>query len=95
MTIPGFFLVLIIAILVRWLGTRLAPLLMPGGRLKTIAVGWVGGFAASWLNDAIWQFGPQVAGINPVAAAIGCSLFMLGLGIAPFVKLMLCRVKPS
>jgi len=95
MNIPGFFLMLTIAILVRWLGIKLVPLLMPGGRLKTIAVGWAGGFAASWVDGVLWQFGPQVTGINLVAAVIGCILFILGLGVAPFVKTMLGGVKPS
>ena len=95
MNIPGVFLMLTITVLVRWLGSKLLPLLMPGGRLKTVAVGWVGGFTASWLDGVLWQFGPRVAGINLVAAVIGCILLILGLGIAPFVKTMLWRVKPS
>ena len=95
MNILGFFLILTIAVLVRWLGSKLVPLLIPGGRFKTVAVGWAGGFAASWLDGILWQFGPQVAGINLVAAVIGCILLILGLGVAPFVKTMLWRVKPS
>ncbi len=95
MNIAGVFLILTIAIVVRWLGIKLVPLLLPGGRLKAVAVGWAGGLAASWLDSVLWQFGPQVAGINLVAAVIGCILFMLVLGIAPFVKIMLGGVKPS
>ena len=80
------------AILVRFIGTKLIPLLMPSGRLRTVALGWVGGFLASLADNILWQLGPQVVGISLVAALIGCGLFILGLGIAPFIKILLGRV---
>jgi len=88
-SILGFFLLLAIAIVVRLLGIKLAPLLMPSGRVRTVALGWLGGFLVSLLDKVLWQFGPEVAGISLVAATIGCILFILGLGIAPFVKILL------
>jgi len=91
-SVAGFFILLAIAILLRFIGNKLIPSVMPTGWLKTIALGWVGGFLGS-LVDSIWrQFGPEVAGINLVAAVIGCALFILFLGIAPFVKILLGKV---
>ena len=88
----GFFILLAIAILLRFIGYKLIPLVMPTGWLRTIALGGVGGFLGS-LVDSLWrQFGPEVFGINLVAAAIGCALFILLLGIAPFVKILLGKV---
>jgi len=80
------------AILLRFIGNKLIPSVMPTGWLKAIVMGWVGGFFGS-LVDSIWsQFGPEVAGINLVAAVTGCALFILFLGIAPFVKILLGKV---
>ena len=89
MNVAGFFILLTIAILLRLIGNRLAPLVMPRGWLRTIALGWVGGFLGSWVDSVLWQFGPEVAGINLAAAVIGCALAMLLLGIAPFIKILL------
>jgi len=89
MSVAGFFILLTIAILLRLIGNRLAPLVMPRGRLRTIALGWAGGFLGSWVDSVLWQFGPEVAGINLAAAVIGCALAMLLLGIAPFIKILL------
>ena len=89
MSVAGFFILLTIAILLRLIGNRLAPLVMPRGWLRTIALGWAGGFLGSWVDSVLWQFGPEVAGINLAAAVIGCALAMLLLGIAPFIKILL------
>ncbi len=92
MSIAGFFILLAIAILLRFIGHKLIPIAMPTGRLRIIALGWVGGFLGS-LVDSLWQkFGPEIAGINLVAAVIGCALFILFLGIAPFIKILLGKV---
>ena len=92
MSVAGFFILLAIAILLRFIGYKLIPLVMPTGRLRTIALGGVGGFLGS-LVDSLWrQFGPEVAEINLVAAVIGCALFILLLGIAPFIKILLGKV---
>jgi len=89
MSAAGFFILLTIAILLRLIGNRLVPLVMPRGQLRTIALGWAGGFLGSWVDSVLWQFGPEVAGINLAAAVIGCALVMLLLGIAPFIKILL------
>lgn len=90
--IAGFFILLAIAILLRFIGGKLIPLVMPTGWLRTIALGWVGGFLGSLVDSLLRQFGPEVAGINLVAAVIGCALFILFLGIAPFIKILLGKV---
>ncbi|MBA7696737.1 hypothetical protein ES703_105388 [subsurface metagenome] len=92
MSIAGFFILLAMAILLRFTGNKLVPLVMPTGRFRTIALGWAGGFLASWVDSILWQFGPQIAGINLVAAVIGCALFILLLGIAPFIKILLGKL---
>lgn len=93
MSVAGFFILLAIAILLRLIGHRLIPIVMPAGRIRIIALGWIGGFLGS-LADSFWsQFGPEIAGIYLVAAVIGCALFILFLGIAPFVKILLGKVQ--
>jgi uncharacterized membrane protein YeaQ/YmgE (transglycosylase-associated protein family) len=92
MSVVGFFILLAIAVLLRFVGNKLAPVVMPSGRLKTIGLGWVGGFFGSWLDSVLWQFGPEVAGINLVAAAIGCAVFILFLGLFPFIKILLGKI---
>ncbi len=92
MSVAGFFILLAIAILLRLIGHKLIPMAMPTGRLRTIALGWVGGFLGSLVDSLWWQFGPEVAEINLVAAVIGCALFILFLGIAPFIKILLGKV---
>jgi len=92
MSIAGFFILLAIAVLLRRIGNKLVPLVMPAGRLKVIALGWAGGFLGSWVDSVWWQFGPEVAGINLTAAALGCALFILFLGIAPFIKILLGKI---
>ncbi len=93
MSIAGFFILLAIAILLRLIGNKLVPVVMPTGLFRTIALGWAGGFLGSLGDSILWQFGPSVAGINLVAAAIGCALFTLFLGIVPFIEILLGRVK--
>ena len=88
----GFFILLAIAILLRFIGNKLISIVMPTGRLRIIALGWVGGFLGSLADSLWWQFGPEVARINLVAAVIGCALFILFLGIAPFIKILLGKV---
>ncbi len=92
MSVAGFFVLLAIAILLRFIGNKLIPLAMPTGRLKIIALGWVGGFLGSLVGSFLGQFGFEFAGINLVAAVIGCALFILLLGIAPFIKILLGKV---
>jgi uncharacterized membrane protein YeaQ/YmgE (transglycosylase-associated protein family) len=91
-SVLGFFLLLALAIAVRWLGVRLVPLLMPTGKIRTVALGWLGGFLASLLDKVLWKLGPEVFDISLVAAFIGCALFILALGVAPFVKILLGKM---
>ena len=92
MSIAGFFILLAIAILLWLIGNKLAPSIMPAGRFRTIALGWAGGLLGSWIDSVLWQIGPEVAEINLVAAVIGCAIFMLLLGIYPFVKILLGKI---
>ncbi len=92
MSIAGFFILLAIAILIRLIGNKLIPVVMPAGWLKTSILGWGGGFLGSWADNAWWQFGPQVVGINLVAAVIGGALFILLLGLYPFIKILLGKI---
>ena len=92
MSIAGFFILLAIAILLRFIGQKLIPIAMPNGRLKIIDLGWLGGFLGSLVDNFWGQFGPEVTGVNLVAAVIGCALFILFLGITPFVKILLGKL---
>lgn len=92
MIVAGFFILLAIAILLRLVGNKLVPVVMPSGRLRTIGLGWAGGFLGSLLDSVLWQFGPEVAGINLVAATIGCALFILFFGLFPFIRSLLGRI---
>ncbi len=92
MSVGGFFILLAMAILLRLIGNKLIPLVIPTGRLRTTALGWAGGFLGSLIDSIFWQFGPEVAGINLLAAVIGCAFFIFSLGIAPFIKILLGKV---
>ena len=87
--IGGLFLVLAIVIFIILIGNRLVPVIMPRGRWRIIAVGWIGGLAGSLIDSALWQLGPRVAEINLVAAFVSSALFILILGLFPFIKIML------
>ena len=95
LSIAGFFILLAIAVLLRFVGNKLVPMIMPDGRFRTIAMGWAGGFLGSWIDSALWQFGPEVAGINMIAAAIGNIIIMLLFGLYPFVKILLGKISPA
>ena len=92
MSVAGFFILLAIAVLLRLIGNKLAPVIMPTGRLRTIGLGWAGGFLGSLLDSVLWQFGPEVGGINLVAAAVGCALFILFYGLFPFIKIFMGKI---
>ena len=91
MSVAGFFLLLLIAILARVIGSRLIPVLMPKSRVKTVAVGFLGGLAGSLIDRFTIHFGPEVWEINIVAAIIGCVVFVFVLGIYPFVRILVRR----
>lgn len=89
MSVAGFFILLGIAIVLKWAGNRLVPLLIPGGRLKIVGAGWLGALAGSLLDRAFWRLGPEVSEIYITAAFAGCVVVYLVLGIAPFIRIML------
>jgi uncharacterized membrane protein YeaQ/YmgE (transglycosylase-associated protein family) len=91
-SVAGFFIILAIAILIRFIGFKLIPIIMPTGRIRTIALGWIGGFLGSLVDSFLRQVEPEVVGINLVAAVIGCTLSILFLGMAPFIKILLGKV---
>ena len=83
----GVLLLLAIAITVRFVGNKLIPIAMPTGRLRIIGVGLLGGLVGSLL----FQVGPWVVGVNLVGAILGAALFILLVGLFPFVKILLGR----
>ena len=89
MSLAGFFLLLAIVILLKLTGDRLMPVFMPGGRLKTVTLGWIGGLIGRSLLKVFWQTGPQIAEVNLIGAIIGAILFILFLGFFPFLKIMM------
>lgn len=89
MIIAGFFLLLAIAIAVRFLVKRLLPLALPKSRLKAIALGWLAGLAASLLERLLGPWEPEVAGVHMLAAFVGASVAIVGWGIWPFVAIFL------
>ena len=88
MSAPGFFLLVGLAIAVRWLGLKLVPLLIPRRRLRTLAIGWLGGLTGSLMDRYIWHLGPRFVETQVVAAAIGCMLFILAAGLWPFLEIL-------
>lgn len=89
MIIVGFFLLLAIAIAVRFLVRKLLPLALPKSRLKAIALGWLAGLAASLLERLLGPWEPQVAGVHVLAAFVGSGVAIVGWGIWPFVAIFL------
>ena len=89
MSIAGFFLLIGLAIVVRWLGLKLIPLLIPRSFIRTIAIGWLGGLAGSLLDRYIWHLGPRFVEIQVALAAIGCAVFILAAGLWPFLKILM------
>ena len=88
MSAPGFFVLVGLAIAVRWLGLKLVPLLIPWQRLRTLAYGWLGALTGSLMDRYIWHLGPRFVEIHVAAAAIGCALFILVAGLWPFLKIL-------
>lgn len=89
--VAGLFLLLFFAILIRRIGNRLLPLVMPRNRLKTIAVGFAGGIIGSLVDRFTWEYSPEVVGVYLVASVIGCILFIICYGIMPFARIMVGR----
>ena len=89
MSIAGLFLLLAIVLAVRYVGHRVVPLIMPRGRLKVIALGWLGGLVGSLVDDVTWEIGPDLVGVQLAAAIIGCLVVILAWGLAPFIRIFL------
>ena len=89
--IAAFFLLTLIAILVRFAGNKLIPVAMPQGLRDTIAFGWGGGLLGSLVDGATCQIGPSIVGINLAAAVVGAVFLILLVGAVPFFRIMLGR----
>lgn len=87
----GFLILLAIAIVVRILGRRLVPLVVPSSRLKTVGLGFLGGLLGSLLANTCWKIGPEVSGVYLLPALLGAALAVLLGGLAPFLKIMLAK----
>jgi len=87
----AFLILLAVAVAIWYTGNKLAPLAMPSGRLKTVAVGLVGAFVGNLLGAGILGFIPSIEGVNLLAAALGAAIFILLLGLYPFIKILFGR----
>jgi hypothetical protein len=90
--VAGVLLLFSLAVLIRRISNRLLPLVMPGDRLKTIAIGFFGGVIGSLVDRFTWEYGPEVVGVHLAASIIGCILFMICYGLMPFIRIMVGRV---
>jgi uncharacterized membrane protein YeaQ/YmgE (transglycosylase-associated protein family) len=70
------------------LGNKLLPVIMPSGKRRTFAFGFLGGLTGTLVDRFLWGFGPEIAEIYLVSALIGSVLFILGLSIFPFIKIL-------
>ena len=85
----AFFLLLAIAVVCRLLIGQLLPVLTPAGRLKCIGTGWLGGLTGGVAGDLLWTTGPRVSIVNPIAALVGCLVFIISVGLWPFLRIFL------
>ena len=85
----AFILLLAMAVVARLLIGHLLPVLTPAGRLKCLGAGWLGGLTGGVAGDLLWTGGPRVSIVNPIAALVGCLVFILSLGIWPFIRIFL------
>ena len=81
-----FLILLATAMIVRFLGRRYIPLLMPEGRLKTLGTGILGGLIGQWLGGQ-WGFAQiEVVGLYIFWVVAGTIMAVLILGLIPFFK---------
>jgi len=91
MNVLGFFVLLAIAIIIRYLGRRYLALFVPISRTKTLAAGLVGGVAGQLISAFFLPLGPQVADTY-IVLPIVLALFLVFLtGISPFLRVMFSR----
>lgn len=86
-----------VAIFVRLISVRVAPLVMPEGRIKGVALGLLGAIGGSTLGGLV-GLGPRVDTVHFGAgtvylggAILGCLLVLLFAGMLPFLKIMVGR----
>jgi len=89
----GILLLLAIAISIRYIGRKLAPVVMPSSRLKAVAACLIGGFIGS-LVFRLCHLGDAtvVAEINLIGAVLGTVVFLFLLGIYPFIKIFFGKI---
>ena len=87
----GFLLLLFLAIAVTVLGHRLIPVVMPSGRLKTVAAGLLGGLLGQLIGTTLLPWGLRLWGVNLLLACLGTVLAVLLGGLVPFLKILLGR----
>lgn len=85
----SIFLLLLIAIAVRFLGRKWLPLLMPPGRLTPLLLGWTGAAAGSLVENALWPGGPSLGWLHPAGAATGALLFLVAMSLLSFFRVLL------
>lgn len=88
MSVGGFFLLLFISILLRYIGNKIIPVFMPPKRLRSWGVGMLGGFLGSFADKIFLGIGPEIAKIYLLGAILGSSLFILLYGLAPFLRIL-------
>jgi len=87
----GLLLLLFLVIIIRRMGNRLIPLVMPESRLKSIGVGFGGALIGSLVDRFTLKGGPEVWEVYLAASIVGCILFTIGYGLLPFVKIAVGR----
>ena len=88
----SFLILLAVAVVVREVGSRLVPLVMPHGRLKAVVVGFVGAVVGNLLGASAFGFIPEVADVNLLGAVLGAAVFVVALGLLPFIKILIGRI---
>jgi uncharacterized membrane protein YeaQ/YmgE (transglycosylase-associated protein family) len=88
----GLLLLFAIAISIRYIAKKLAPVAIPSSRLKTVAVCLIGGFIGS-LIFRLCHLGDAtvVAEINLIGAILGAVVFLFLIGIYPFIKVFFSK----
>jgi uncharacterized membrane protein YeaQ/YmgE (transglycosylase-associated protein family) len=89
----GLLLLFAIAISIRYVGKKLAPVVMPSSRLKAVAACLIGGFIGSLIFQLchLWDWA-LVAEINLIGAILGAVVSLFLVGIYPFIKIFLGKI---
>jgi uncharacterized membrane protein YeaQ/YmgE (transglycosylase-associated protein family) len=78
MTILGFILFLLVALLCAWVADSLLPGNMPGGFWGAALIGLIG----AWLGDSmLGRWGPNIGGVFPVQTIIGAGILVFLLSL--------------